>query len=159
MKDLYDLILEHGSSPPVDIELIIMGLGLELDSDAFLPPGVSGQIELLPTGTYKISANGEEHFKRRRFTMAHELGHYIHHRDLIGAGISDSKAYRSTETDKFYNTKIKATHETQANRFAAAILMPYDIIRRQHSEGKTPQQLADEWQVSLQAMNIRLGLS
>ncbi len=97
MKTLVDLIEEHSRKPPVNVEAIIIGLGVELDKKAELKNGISGEIALLPGERYRISANKADHYFRQRFTLAHELGHYLYHRHLIGDGVDDDKLYRSTE--------------------------------------------------------------
>ena len=46
---------------------------------------------------YRIVVNSGHNRVRRRFTAAHELGHYVYHRDLIGDGIYDDAAYRTND--------------------------------------------------------------
>lgn len=89
--------------------------------------------------------------------MAHELAHFLFHCSLIGDGVDDSKAYRSTNTGKFYNTSITRQHETQANQFAASILMPESLVRKLHDEFDGDlDKLSSKLQASKQAINIRL---
>lgn len=157
MKTLVDLIDEFTESAPVNIEALIRAAGLELDKKAELEEGIAGEIARLDDGRYRISANKEDHYYRQRFTLAHELGHYVFHRDLIGDGVDDTKMYRSTEDGNFYNTKIKQQHETEANKFAAVVLMPKDLVVAKVEEGeKDPQVLSKVFQVSPSAMEIRL---
>lgn len=127
----------------VDIESLIISLGIDLDMDAVLPEGVSGQIEKLDDGRYKISADHNESLNRRRFTVAHELGHYIYHRSLIGSGVDDNKAYRSTDKGNFYNKSIGQKEETEANQFAASILMPWNLIIALEAKVREETQDAD----------------
>lgn len=58
---------------------------------------------------------------RQRFTIAHELGHYFLNHELNGDGLNrtDTVAMLSNPTDKV---------ETQANDFAANLLMPREFI-------------------------------
>src|SRR5690349_7343535 len=107
MTTATERIKQRQESIPINIEGLIRDLGLELIKAADLPLGVSGRITLLPSGRYEISANRSEHYYRRRFTMAHELGHYVLHRDLIGRGIDDNTMYRSSPETPFYNTAIQ----------------------------------------------------
>jgi hypothetical protein len=60
---------------------------------------------------------------RRRFTAAHELGHYFLHRKQYPQG------FRCDEAAVDGRTKIDV--ERQANEFAANLLMPFDDFRRQ----------------------------
>ena len=59
---------------------------------------------------FTIYINSDQHPNRQRFTLAHEIAHYILHRDLIEDGLIDDTMYRSSLSN-FY--------ETQANRMAA----------------------------------------
>lgn len=88
--------------------------------------------------------------------MAHELGHYLLHAHLIGEGVDDSVAYRSEPFGEFYNEMISATEETEANQFAARLLMPKSKIIECVGVGDSISELAKKFQVSKQAMNIRL---
>jgi Zn-dependent peptidase ImmA (M78 family) len=91
--------------------------------NAVLHPDILGQIARTRDG-FAISVQSKDHERRKRFTAAHELGHYLFHRDLLEEGTDDDKAYRSTKRGNFYNQNIKKWHETEANRFAANLLMP-----------------------------------
>lgn len=66
--------------------------------------------------------NKETNERVLRFTIAHEVGHYIFHKEYMG----------SAESPLFHenlNSKEKKRIETQADRFAAEILMPqYSFI-------------------------------
>ena len=103
---------------------------------------------------------------RRRFTAAHELGHYVYHRELIGDGIYDDAAYRANDfSGRYRNPKIRMEHETQANRFASVVLMPTELIDRlerdRNLKPHNPQdvrEMARLLEVSEQALRIRLKL-
>jgi Zn-dependent peptidase ImmA (M78 family) len=151
-------------APPVDVEGIIRALGIEYVEEP-RPDSLSGLIERYGDG-YRIIVNSDHSRVRRRFTAAHELGHYVYHRDLIGDGIYDDAAYRTGDlTGRFRNPKIRLEHETQANRFASVVLMPSGLMDRlQHEQNldmRNPtdvQVLARLLDVSEQALRIRLKL-
>ncbi|WP_303675111.1 ImmA/IrrE family metallo-endopeptidase [Vampirovibrio chlorellavorus] len=147
------------SECPVNIEALIRELGLELDPKAKLDEAIAGQIQKLEDGRYKISVNKDDHYFRRRFTMAHELGHYLYHQHLIGNGVDDDKMYRSTSAGDFYNTLIEQRHETEANKFAASVLMPKHLVLKSYYDNKKDiNVVAKLWQVSPTALKIRLDL-
>jgi predicted transcriptional regulator len=152
---LGDLLKEYGG-PPVNIEAVIRSMGIELDKKANLAADISGQIERLGEGKYKISANRADNYFRQRFTMAHELGHYLLHRDLIGDGHSDDRAYRSTDSGAYAHALVGPAEEAAANRIAAQILMPAERIRSEVSDHPSVEALATRFQVSKKAMEIRL---
>lgn len=147
---------------PVDVFAIVRAL--EIDIDFFNPrtanlAQLSGYIESISSG-YSIGINAADHPVRQRFTVAHELGHYIYHRPLIGEGVDDNRVYRSTEGGIYHNVNIGRIQETQANQFAANLLMPSHLINELKHEGVlAPDALAEKLFVSKPAMRIRLGLS
>lgn len=91
---------------------------------------------------------------RQRFTIAHEIGHLILH-SLYGGDRVDGKVY-------FRDTSmLGSTQEHQANRFAADLLMPAQLVllaKRQQGALATVEKLARVFVVSPQAMEIRLGV-
>ena len=99
-------IYSMANCAPVNIEAIIRSLGLSVARDSELPENISGQIHRTKDGGYELSSKFGEHYFRQRFSLAHELGHYVLHRSLIGEGVDDDKLYRSTAEGNFYNTSI-----------------------------------------------------
>lgn len=67
-----------------------------------------------------IKVNKDDNRSHQRFTMAHELGHYIF--DYTGEG-KYIDAYDITEE------KVDTPKEMRVNRFATALLMPQDKFR------------------------------
>lgn len=66
------------------------------------------------------------HPGRRRFTVAHELGHFVVHRHLAPEG-----GFRCRPEDMATWDHERSPQEAEANRFAARLLMPLDDFRRQ----------------------------
>lgn len=156
-KDIFSRIREHMKSAPVDVEAVAKSLGIEVDY-AFLDADISGQIERGPDGRYRIAVNAADSPSRQRFTIAHELGHYLYHRSLIEDGVDDDRAYRSTSAGMYHNTKIGPHQETEANRFAANLLMPTHLIKSLKARGVvTTEALAKALGVSVAAMRVRQG--
>ena len=96
---------------------------------------------------YAIYVNADHSTNRRRFTIAHELGHYVLHKNLIGDGLLDDALYRSGLSNLI---------ESEANRFAADILMPKAMVRAAIAKEDSIERLAEQFEVSPQAMAIRL---
>lgn len=155
MTKFIDIVKKH-IGPPIDLKNIVEDMGLELDMDATLDDQISGELERMANGEFRISANGEHSLKRKRFTVAHELGHYMLHAHLIGEGVDDNRAYRSDRAGNFHNRAIKRRHETEANRFAAQLLMPQKMVRKRATPGTSISSLAEIFEVSEEAMQIRL---
>ena len=93
--------------------------------------------------------------------MAHELGHYFNDKDYLEnkGEISDSTK-QSTRKFLFRQSKPVIDREmvvmdNKANKFAAELLMPEDIFIEKWQEYNNPQQVANFFAVSVQAVNIR----
>lgn len=154
METFYEL-RERYAGPPVNVEAIIRGMGLELEKSS-LGDQLSGILRK-DGDSYKVIVNKDHHYYRQRFTMAHELAHYVLHQDLLDKGINDDRAYRSVSYRDYMNKLIGPKQETEANRLAALILTPEASIRGLFADGKTnPDELSRIFQVSKQAMEIRL---
>lgn len=149
-------VARHRKTAPVKIEQAIRDLGIALKKNADLPKNIAGHIKRIDGENYEIASTSSDHYFRQRFTMAHELGHYILHRSLIGSGVDDDTKYRSTETGEFYNENIDQFHERQANSFAANFLIPERLIRDDALEVRSLRELSKKYQVSPSAMRWRL---
>ncbi len=78
----------------------------------------SGSLEVFGAGNFKIYLSPITSKVRDNFTIAHELGHYfLHSGDPVGS--KRIRAGRSGES---------TVVEQEANRFAAALLMPKNIF-------------------------------
>lgn len=156
MTDVLKITERHRDVVPVPIFEVIAELGLGLEFRT-LDDDVSGWIESVDGSHYKIVVNSRHALTRQRFTAAHELGHFIYHRDLLGEGTGDTKAYRA-ERSPLPNARIRPRHERQANSFAANFLMPANAIDRLRAAGvNDAASLAERFGVSEAAMRIRLG--
>lgn len=146
------IIRKHQIKPPVDLIAIARDLDLSIFRAKGWTDELSGMIKKAPDKPehYNIYVNANHTENRRRFTIAHEMAHFILHRDLIGDGIVDDALYRS---------KLSNNIEAQANRQAADILMPFHLINPLIDSGITDiQNLAERFHVSASAMSIRLGV-
>lgn len=156
MTTLRDAIAPFVGAVPVNIEDMIRHFGIDLDKKGNLDREIAGQIEPTGDGRYKITTNRNDHYYRQRFTMAHELAHWVLHRDLIGSGVDDTPAFRSTAAGKFFNPNVKPAHETEANQLAAYLLMPPELVRAEFAANGDIETLSKKFQVSRQSMEIRL---
>ncbi len=158
-SEQFETINRFRQTPPVDVEGLAEALGVDVHY-AWLDDRISGMLERRPNGKYVISVHAPDPPTRQRFTIAHELGHYILHRERVGDGVGDDRAYRSTNVGRYHNTLIGPREETEANRFAASVLIPKGPTARLQAQGITdPKELAAKLGVSEQAMRIKLGLA
>ncbi|MCF1505639.1 ImmA/IrrE family metallo-endopeptidase [Afifella sp. H1R] len=158
LSEQYEVINRFRERHPVDVEGLAYALGVPVHY-AFLPESISGMVEPRDGGRFEIVVNANHPRTRQRFTLAHELGHYMLHRHLIGTGVGDDCAYRSTDTGKYRNRRIGPREETQANKFAASVLMPNKLIESLQKSGVNgPSQMAKLLDVSEHAMHIRMDI-
>jgi len=147
-----DVLQRFQASAPVDISGLAKAMGVNVWESDVLPGDVSGQILLDPLNGgsegYSILVRSTDSYVRRRFTVAHELGHFVLHRTSIGSLFSEDNLYRSGLPNQL---------EIEANRYAANVLMPVRLVR-QHIEAYGPDvaKLAQAFEVSEAAMKIRL---
>lgn len=98
-----------------------------------------------------IWINKRDSHRRQRFTIAHELGHYLLHKDA-----EEEILYRRTWLI------TKDPKEKEANYFAASLLVPEvklkEIITKSPELAKLPAQLSSFFGVSLEMMLFRLRM-
>ena len=71
-----------------------------------------------------IGVNSLHHPNRQRFTIAHEIGHFLLHK---GKEVHVDRTFRVNLRNDVSSQATDPT-EIEANRFAAELLMPYDMI-------------------------------
>jgi Zn-dependent peptidase ImmA (M78 family) len=135
-----------GDELPVPVESIaedLLGLAIEVTDD--LP--VSGM--LIPSER-RIVVRSDEPEPRRRFTIAHELGHWIC-QCLEG----DMQPVYCRAGEIGVDAAAKAL-EREANIFAANLLMPEPIVRSAWAQSGAVGAAASRFGVSPEAMEWRL---
>lgn len=158
-RPIIEIVKRFTSSAPVDVEAMARALGISVIRD-YLGPGVSAKIQRDASGKYTIVVNAADSRARQRFSIAHELAHYIYHRDLIGDGVADSPAYRAPDESVYETTPLERRHEWQANQFAANVLMPNELLHEleRANPGMKISELAQRLDVSVPAMRVKKGL-
>ncbi len=158
------LLREHGAlEEGVDVyalarqyaDVVEKSLGTDL-SGALIPVEGAGWV---------ILVNADHSIVRRRFTVAHELGHLILH------SYTGAHADRTFKFRDWRSSEGSAAEEIEANQFAAELLMPRALVlsaTRSSILQYAPEDnddaferlvadLAQRFQVSRQAMTIRLS--
>jgi len=153
-KNEQDIINNYQNEFPIKIGAIASALGVVVKKST-LKAGISGQIQMVDDRP-EVKVNRHDSVPRQRFTIAHELAHFLLHRDkLAGDGIVDDVLYRSNLSDDL---------EAQANKLAADIIMPWHLLKDRISafgavkiSESHIEIIAHEADVSVAAMKIRLG--
>ncbi|WP_259699405.1 ImmA/IrrE family metallo-endopeptidase [Pseudomonas fluorescens] len=146
------VISSHQTNLPVAVGAIAKDLGLTILKST-MPGSISGEIRETE-GVITIKVNRHDVKERQRFTIAHEIAHFLLHRERLAGGITDDVLYRSRLSDDL---------EREANRLAADIIMPASLIQEaliMHGTLKPDdryKKIAELAQVSLAAIKIRTG--
>ncbi len=139
------------TEPPVDVEAIAAFLGFTVLRYPF--PDTTSGLTFIEDGIKTIGVNSKHAPTRQRFTIAHELGHYLSGHEMYDGGgthVDDRTSY----LDPQYR------QEVEANEFAAELLMPSTWLKKDVAEMGFSQidavALARRYGVSEQAMWIQL---
>lgn len=152
---------------PVNLELLTKKLKIKIENQD-LSDDISGFL-LKKDNKDIIGVNKNHPQVRRRFTIAHEIGHFKLH-DVESPLFVDyfyrGSMLRTKESEKIYRSTHNSnnpTMEKQANFFAANVLMPKKLVQNEIeklndnlSYDDKLERLADIFEVSMQAMDYRL---
>jgi Zn-dependent peptidase ImmA (M78 family) len=168
IREAHRVLEEYGiKRAPVDVEGLAKQWAHVVKQN--LSEGISGMLVPLPNPIdrlhWAIVVNKSHSVVRQRFTIAHELAHLLLH------------GYTAAHADRGFKVRLRDSHsaegsvleEIEANKFAAELLMPENLLREslQHhtidyapDDPSSEQQLAGlarEFNVSKQALSIRLS--
>jgi Zn-dependent peptidase ImmA (M78 family) len=157
-----ELLSKHGvGEAPVRVDLLARAEGLQIVESAF-DGDVSGAL-LRSSGVTGIAVNAKQHPNRKRFTIAHELAHY-----LLAHTTEDHIDWQfSILRRDEKSSDASDSREIEANTFAANLLMPKDFLRADlgrytnfrgevELDDAARQALARRYMVSEMAMTFRL---
>jgi len=117
-----------------DILRLARDLGLKVFEEDLLPYE-SGFLEYAPTcgsaSNFRIVVNRHQSIERRRFSVAHEIAHFVLHRDKSDFAFRSETRHRTNkDLDPFvYLDQCDKHLEAEANKFASALLMPPNLFR------------------------------
>jgi Zn-dependent peptidase ImmA (M78 family) len=119
--------MASGMMVPIPVEVIAehyLGYDIEITNDGlFQDPDFLGGIDF-DRNTLMINASIESHEGRYAFTIAHEIGHHLLHREHF---LSANETFSGKPLCREQGEKPEI--ECQADRFAAALLMPQHIVK------------------------------
>ncbi|HJP81451.1 MAG TPA: ImmA/IrrE family metallo-endopeptidase [Candidatus Saccharimonadales bacterium] len=157
------LLKKYKSNFPVHVGKLAEELGLTVISTTDLPSGMSGSISK-EDERYIIYVNSGQSMRRQRFTIAHEIGHFLQHRDFLDTadeilnpakkimlGRPDSGSRAPVDT-------IERQREYEADNFAGELLMPKEIFEDIWLKAESLKDVADYFNVSAMAANVRAAL-
>jgi hypothetical protein len=156
--------------PPVPVERVaiaLLGLFLDEADDLRALPGaptdqgrLSGMLDAEEMVVWVDRGEARRSPGRRRFTIAHEIGHLVLHvprfHELFYDGPAD---IREIEEPPVAGLPELPRREREANVFARELLMPETLVDEQaRATGFNLPALAKRFEVSVPAMRLRLRL-
>lgn len=131
--------------PPVILNNVVSYLKTEYELEIVpweFEDSVSGTQVTHSSNACSIAYNENHHVHRQRFTVAHEIAHFL-------AGHTREKSMEKKLEE--------AAQEAEANEFAGELLMPLGFLKKDIADGlKDVKQLAARYLVSEEAMYYRL---
>ena len=156
-KRAMEILRQHGLfSVPVDPVVLANREGIKVHNAKFADEGISGMVARRG-GNVTMLVDQADPTYRKRFSIAHELGHHFLH--LAGDGEIVTKKidlFRECMKPEYEGDEDKRK-EVEANQFAAALLMPELLVKEAYAKTESLREMARLFNVSEDAMGIRLG--
>jgi|GEM_PF-925093 len=148
----------------LDLDALCKHLDLDVYNFDFKDTQASGAIVREPGDeTWKIYVRTTDNSRRKRFTVAHEVGHFLsyknggrsrayidQHGSILDRAIMMRDGVAPMDDPQIWEM------EMEANELAGEMLMPEADIRSYIEDGKSIEQLADHFAVSESAVTVRL---
>jgi Zn-dependent peptidase ImmA (M78 family) len=151
-----EVLVQHGLySVPVDPVDLASKLGVTVHNAKFADDSLAGLIAKRGDNAQILVEQSDPPY-RKRFSIAHELGHHFLH--LLQDGhIIDRRVdmFREKQPAAASGSSHR-NQEIEANWFAAALLMPEDLVRLHWAENPSVTVLARVFNVSEEAMGYRV---
>lgn len=175
IKSANQLLQDSGIlEPPVNPRKVALQLGIDI-IDRNFTDDISGAL-MFKNGSHFIICNINHSENRKKFTIAHELGHYFlkhsHDQEFGRDGLFIDKKEHFIFRNE-HSATGEERQEVEANAFAAALLMPESMVREEMQKlsnvgfdfydedetGAPPiiKTLANKFQVSTTAMTFRVA--
>jgi Zn-dependent peptidase ImmA (M78 family) len=137
-------------SPPVDLLQILSTHGIAYEEVEDFPDTVDALIVEDGPKIY-AAVNARQHPHRRRFSLAHELGHYFMHRD----GMPEEPITIDNPPSDDLGAATKSPAEIEADLFAGELLVPLEMLKP-HVQKGIPE-LSKLFLVSEQVISIAIS--
>jgi IrrE N-terminal-like domain len=118
-------------TPPVNLVQILSAHGIGYEEVEDFPDTVDALIVEDGSKVY-AAVNVRQHVYRRRFSLAHELGHYFMHRDGMPEEAITIDNPPPGDED---GTPTKSPAEIEADLFAGELLVPLEMLKPHVREG------------------------
>lgn len=130
-------------------------MGLRVYNAKFGSDGTHGLLAVR-AGVGSIYVENDDAPPRKRFTIAHEIGHFVLHFGAEDGEHADRIDSFRTVAEPDSSWTAERRREWEANAYASALLMEAGTVRARWPEIQSLEGMAAWFQVSQQAMAIRL---
>jgi Zn-dependent peptidase ImmA (M78 family) len=150
--------------PPINVEMIASNLSITVTKHPYdSKENLSGML-IRDGDNVIIGVNESNSTERQRFSIAHEIGHYLLHEGklIVDRDIKYQVNYRNSKSSLGIDSE-----EIEANQFASALLMPDKFIIEDLKEYEfdiddsniedVSRELADKYGVSFTAMLLKIS--
>lgn len=138
--------------PPVDLRIIADKLGLVYEEVDYFPDDVDSLI--IPVDDRVIAVvNLNQSKSRRRFSLAHEICHYLYHQDR---SVLEEVPTIDSPPDYDENVSRKDPYEAEADIFAGELLVPLPMLKKVYRPGLTVADVARAFDVSEAVASIAM---
>ena len=146
-EDILNLARQNGiKTTPLDVESLMNLMDVKIIYSDNLSSDISGNLKKTDSG-WVCEVNKKHHPTRQRFTIAHELAHYMLHRNEESEFVDYTYFRASDNVNKM---------ELEANEFAGKLLMPEADFRFFiKNVSQNVDNIADHFGVSPLAVRIR----
>jgi Zn-dependent peptidase ImmA (M78 family) len=124
--------------PPVDLRLIAIACGLKYEEVDYFPDEVDALI--VCSGEMNVAVvNRRQSEERRRFSLAHEIGHHILHRNGGNWRMSPTI---DVPPEAAADARDSSLEEREANLFARELLVPVEYLKKCFRPGMSAADVA-----------------
>ncbi len=150
LEELTSNILLNNDMYKIPADIIKIAKVNDIDVyEGDLDKKVSGAIKYdKNTHKFAILLNKNDIRTRQRFTLAHELGHFFLHKEIL----KDDEIHIDTMF------RMPDEKEKEVDYFAGALLMNKTLLEKMYQNNKTIAELAELFDVSVSAMTVRLDI-
>lgn len=150
LEELTSSILLDNDMYKIPADIIKIAKANDIDVyEGDLDKKISGAIKYdKNTKKFAILLNKNDARTRQRFTLAHELGHFFLHKEIL---MSDE-----IHVDIMY--RMPNEKEKEVDYFAGALLINKTLLEKMYQNNKSITELAELFDVSVSAMTVRLDV-
>lgn len=150
LEDLTSEILIKNDLYKIPADIIVIAKNNDIDVyNIELPTNIQGAIRYnKKSDKFQIILNSKLNLRQKRITLAHEIGHFFLHKDIL----------KSDEIHVDIMYRIEGEKEKDVEYFAGALLMNKLLLEKAYESVTDIKELSDLFEVSESDMTLRLSI-